>query len=72
MWEDTTIKLERCHQGRFNVHVGVDEPGHGNAGPACDLACAAILAVGADDGGATDCDVGWDQCARDKIRGGRF
>jgi len=67
MRENTPVELKRCHQGGLDVHVGVDEPWHRDTAAALDLACAAILPVGADDRGAADCDVGWDQCTRDKI-----
>src|SRR5215213_1701366 len=55
MWENTPVELERCHQGGLDVHVGVDEAWYGDTAAALDLACAAILPVGADDGGAADC-----------------
>ena len=40
------------------MHVGIDEARHRDAAPTRDLACAAILPVGADDGGAADRNVG--------------
>src|SRR5690606_22613319 len=57
------LELEGRDQAALDVHVGVDEAGHGDAAAPIDLARAAVLFVRADDPVAADRDVALVQLA---------
>ena len=65
--QHAALELERRDERGLDMQMRVDKARHGDAPAGVDLARAAILAVGADDGVAADRDIGRHERAGDEV-----